>query len=148
MYYWGAKLYYIPESKAYDKLREPGISSIVWSANTRGSWGSPGKFWKKDALRLNLRAFQSQDIYMMCINLKKQINHTIKEPINIIIACTENMITSKSSHLAIALLAATYKILNPPGNKLITDANDCLNNNFMTSPYTEWHQFIDTCIVV
>ena len=29
MDYWGAKLYYIPESKAYDKLREPGISSIV-----------------------------------------------------------------------------------------------------------------------
>ena len=27
MYYWegGSKLYYIPESKAYDKLGEPGI---------------------------------------------------------------------------------------------------------------------------
>ena len=24
-YYWGAKLYYIPESKAYDKLGESGI---------------------------------------------------------------------------------------------------------------------------
>ena len=73
----------------------------------------------------------------MCINLKKQINRKIKEPINIIIACTENIIVSKSSHVAIAPLAATYKILNHPGNKLITDANDCLNNNFMISPYTE-----------
>ena len=48
----------------------------------------------------------------MCINLKKKINRKIKESISIIIACTENIITSKSSHLAIAPLAATYKILN------------------------------------
>ena len=45
---WGSKLYYVPDSKVYDKLEEPGISSIVQStmehvqhANTRVSEGMP-----------------------------------------------------------------------------------------------------------
>ena len=31
MDFWGSKLYYVPESKGYDKLGKPGISSIVQS---------------------------------------------------------------------------------------------------------------------
>ena len=77
----GGKLYYISESKAYDKLGEPGImlhfakhNQHALHANARGSGGIPtGKFWKIDARRLNLRAFQGQNIYTACINLKKQI---------------------------------------------------------------------------
>ena len=39
--------------------------------------------------------------------------------INIIITCTENIVKSKSLHLAIASqLAATCMIFNPPGNEL------------------------------
>ena len=46
MYYRGAMLYYIPESKAYDKLGEPGImlhcakhNQHAEHANARGVWG-------------------------------------------------------------------------------------------------------------
>ena len=50
----GAKLYYIPESKAYNKLGEPGImlhcvkhNQHVQHANARGSGGmSPKKIMK------------------------------------------------------------------------------------------------------
>ena len=71
----GSKLYYLPERKAYDKLGEPGISSIVQSTISihsmlmlGGSGGMPlpGKLWKIYAVRLNLRAFQIQNIYIMC----------------------------------------------------------------------------------
>ena len=31
MDFWGSKLYYVPESKGYDKLGKPGISAIVQS---------------------------------------------------------------------------------------------------------------------
>ena len=49
----GAKLYCIPESKAYDKLGETGImlhcakhNQHAYHANARGVWGHapPGKF--------------------------------------------------------------------------------------------------------
>ena len=41
----GAKLYYIPESKAHDKLGEPGLMRHCAKHNARGSGGMPpGKF--------------------------------------------------------------------------------------------------------
>ena len=59
MDYWG-ELCYIPENKAYDKLGEPGICSIVQSTISmcsmlmlEESGGMPsGKSLKKGALRL------------------------------------------------------------------------------------------------
>ena len=50
-----------------------------------------GKFGKMDVLRLNLRAFQSQNIYKG-INLKKQINCEMKGS-----SLTINIITYKEN---------------------------------------------------
>ena len=116
----GAKSHYLPQSKVYDKLGKPRIHFIVQSTismhsmlmlGRSGGMHPLGRFWKIDSLRLNLRAFHSQNTYIKCINFKKQINCEMKGSsltINIIITCTEN----------ISYLAATYKIFDPPGNKL------------------------------
>ena len=67
----GAKLYYLPQSKVYDKIGKPSFivqSTIsVRSMLMLGrSGGMPplGKCCKIDALSLNLREFQSQNLYM------------------------------------------------------------------------------------
>ena len=87
MDYWGAKLYYLPklyclpQSKVYDKLGKLRIRFIVQSTISmhsmlileRSGDMPVGKFGKMDVQRLNLRPFQSQNIYIKGNNLKKQI---------------------------------------------------------------------------
>ena len=106
MDYWGEKLYYLPklyypQSKVYDKLGKLRICFIVQSTISmhsmlivgRSGGISLGKFRKMAVLRLNLRAFQSQNIYIKDINLKKQIKCEMKGSsltINII-TYTENI---------------------------------------------------------
>ena len=98
-----AKLYYmyLPQRKVYDKVEVPRTCIMVQSTiNIRSMlmlgdlWACPPRKCLKNRW-LNWRAFQSQNISIKCVNLKKQINCEIKGSsltINIIITCTDNML--------------------------------------------------------
>ena len=81
----------------HGKLGDTGIYCIVQSTISMHSMlmlggpvaCPPQESFEKNALRLNLRQFQSPNIYIMCFNFKVQIN--CERIINITIMYMENI---------------------------------------------------------
>ena len=70
----------------------------------------PRKSLKNRCSEIEFEGIQSQDIYIMSIHPKKQINYEIKESsltANITITYTGNIIKSKSSHLDMPIHSVT-----------------------------------------